>query len=174
MLLSLLFSQLPFSLHKLTSISLIYICLFLNFLSHVCTSRMKQTQSVDKLHPIQVLLPLLSPSVTPTVPSCGPHSMIINGDENGRVGFECMTGGPPDPTFLVKKTKPAPGLLGEFESNDSFNIPENPIAHKEQKLKLLGVHSPKCIIINPIAVNDDPNQNHKYFHRIFSQTQQRD
>ena len=73
---------------------------------------------------MQMLLLLLYPLVTPTVSSFGPPSMIVNVDENGRVQFECMAAGPPEPTFLVKKTKPAPGLLRELESNDSFNIPE--------------------------------------------------
>ena len=34
--------------------------------------------------------------------------MVVDVDENGRVQFECMAAGPPEPTFLVKKTKPAP------------------------------------------------------------------
>ena len=50
--------------------------------------------------------------------------MVVDVDENGRVQFECMAAGPPEPTFLVKKTKPAPGLWREFESNDSCNISE--------------------------------------------------
>ena len=60
------------------------------------------------LHPIQMLLLLLLPLVTPTVSSFGPPSMVVDVDENGRVQFECMAAGPPEPTFLVKKTKPAP------------------------------------------------------------------
>ena len=76
------------------------------------------------LHPIQMLLLLLSPLVTPTVSSFGPPSMVVDVDENGRVQFECMAAGPPEPTFLVKKTKPAPGLWREFESNYPYNIAE--------------------------------------------------
>lgn len=76
------------------------------------------------LHPIQMLLLLLSPLVTPTVSSFGPPSMVVDVDENGRVQFECMAAGPPEPMFLVEKTKPAPGLWREFESNDSYNISE--------------------------------------------------
>ena len=78
----------------------------------------------DMLHPIQKLLLLLSPLVTPTVSSFGPPSMIVDVYENGRVQFECMAAGPPEPTFLVKKTKPAPGLWREFESNYPYNISE--------------------------------------------------
>ena len=72
------------------------------------------------LHPIQKLLLLLSPLVS----SFGPPSMIVDVYENGRVQFECMAAGPPEPTFLVKKTKPTPGLWREFESNNSYNTSE--------------------------------------------------
>nr|XP_058960534.1 sushi, von Willebrand factor type A, EGF and pentraxin domain-containing protein 1-like [Pocillopora verrucosa] len=50
--------------------------------------------------------------ITPTVSSFGPPSMVVDVDENGRVQFECMAAGPPEPTFLVKKTKPAPDGFG--------------------------------------------------------------
>lgn len=70
------------------------------------------------LHPIKMLLLLLSPSVTPTLSSFGSPSMVVNVDENGRFEFKSMAAGPPEPTFLVKKTKPAPGLLRELESNE--------------------------------------------------------
>ena len=50
--------------------------------------------------------------------------MVVDVDENGRVQFECIAAGPPEPTFLVKKTKPAPGLWREFESNYPYNISE--------------------------------------------------
>lgn len=50
--------------------------------------------------------------ITPTVSSFGPPSMVVDVDENGRVEFECMAAGPPEPTFLVKKTKPAPDGFG--------------------------------------------------------------
>ena len=76
------------------------------------------------LHPIQMLLLLLSPLVTPTVSSFGPPYMVVDVDENGRVQFERMAAGPPEPMFLVKKTKPATGLWREFESNDSYHISE--------------------------------------------------
>ena len=75
------------------------------------------------LHPTQMLLLLLSPLVT-TVSSFGPPSMVVDVDENGSVQFDSMAAGPPEPMFLVEKTKPAPGLWREFESNDSYNISE--------------------------------------------------
>lgn len=80
------------------------------------------------LHPIQMLLLLLSPLVTPTVSSFGPPSMVVDVDENGRVQFECMAAGPPEPTFLVKKTKPAPGLW----------FAKSNLALKEERLILAG------------------------------------
>ena len=54
--------------------------------------------------------------------------MVVDVDENGRVQFECMAAGPPEPTFLVKKTKPAPGLW----------FAKSNLALKEERLILAG------------------------------------
>ena len=97
---------------------------FLKLISRAYITRTEKSQTGNMLHPIQMLLLLLLPLVTPTVSSFGPPSMVVDVDENGRVQFKCMAAGPPEPTFLVKKTKPAPGLWREFESNDSCNISE--------------------------------------------------
>ena len=50
-------------------------------------------------------------TATPTVSSFGPPSMAVNVSEGDRAELVCMAAGPPTPTFLVKKSKPAPGQL---------------------------------------------------------------
>ena len=90
------------------------------------------------LHPIQMLQLLLSPLVTPTVSSFGPPSMVVDVDENGRVQFECMAAGPPEPTFLVKKTKPAPGLWESLSRIILITYLKSNLAHKEERLILAG------------------------------------
>ncbi|PFX17583.1 Signal peptide, CUB and EGF-like domain-containing protein 3 [Stylophora pistillata] len=50
--------------------------------------------------------------VTATISSFGPPTMIVDVAENGKVEFQCMASGTPEPTFVVKKTNPVPDGFG--------------------------------------------------------------